>query len=433
MSVTLTLFSKRRWFQLGIIFTLFGASAYVATEILNLASWWAHGLWCATGILLILPVVVKVMRADFRVALSDHRIMFTFAFALYFLFGASLLSFGPERDIANVLNYYPVSPADAMRVDAINAMGFGLALLVSALIKGRWIGELAILASAAASKISAMSVLLTLTVIGVLATYKVVMVDFGFTDGTAASIWRTTSQFTFVSILLGSAYRGQHELIFRLVAILMAVGATFIGILSFSKTGMLLPIGSLIAGLAMRFSVSKVLPLGIVILVVLFISTGGAMSSARNNLEIGTPHSLDTRWQVVKFGLLASRAGDERSRQYNTWGRFCYVPPQVAAYDFYNDGRGGDDLRLIPWLFIPRGLVPEKPIITQTSRDFHYKISGNRGSSTGMGIFLSGYYNAGWLGVLLVAGTCGWILAQTSAIASVVLERKARMYKTNRA
>ena len=192
----------------------------------------------------------------------------------------------------------------------------------------------------------------------------------------------------------------------------------------FSKTAMLLPVGALIAGLSVRYGVRKVLPAGALLLVVLLASVGGAVGYARNTLGTDAQHSLATRWQVFKEGLVASQSGEELA-QYNTWGRLCYVTPQVAAYDFYAAGMGGDDLRLIPWLFVPRALAPGKPVITQSGTNFHTKISGNIGSSTGMGIFASGYYNAGWLGLFLASVICGWLLAQTSAIANAILGRNS--------
>jgi len=52
---------------------------------------------------------------------------------------------------------------------------------------------------------------------------------------------------------------------------------------------------------------------------------------------------------------------------------------QGAAIDFYDAGRGGDEFRLVPWLFVPRVIAPQKPVITEYRLEFYYKISGRRG------------------------------------------------------
>jgi hypothetical protein len=419
-----TLLNRQGWFRFGVVFLLLGVLAFVAAQGVDAGSWWVHGLWCVAGLALALPVLAKVFRAGFMVVLRDHRVMFTAAFALYFLFGASLLAFGSEEQIADVLSYYPVNAADAMRIDAINAIGFGLAVMASALSTGRWLGKQADRFAAVACRVPALWVMVILMVAGALASFNVLMFDFVFKEDIVAGTWRAASQFVLVGILLGSSYRGRHESLLRLAALSMAIIETMSGVLLFNKTAMLLPIGALVAGLSVRYGVRKVLPAGALLLVVLFASVGGPVDYGRNILQRDATHSLGTRWQVFKEGFVASQAGDDLAH-YNTWGRLCYVPPQVAAYNFYDAGLGGDELRLIPWLFVPRALAPGKPIITQVGVDFNSKITGSENSSEGMGIFSSGYYNAGWLGVVLVAVICGWLLTQTSAIANAILVRKA--------
>ena len=46
-------------------------------------------------------------------------------------------------------------------------------------------------------------------------------------------------------------------------------------------------------------------------------------------------------------------------------------------------------------------------------------------SSTAPGIFASGYYHGGWFGMLLASVLCGWVLAQTSAVARAIYTERA--------
>ena len=60
-----------------------------------------------------------------------------------------MLAFGTQDELNEALGFYPVDAADSMRVDAINAIGFGVAIMVSAFspdvgllgeqIKWRWL------------------------------------------------------------------------------------------------------------------------------------------------------------------------------------------------------------------------------------------------------------------------------------------------------
>jgi hypothetical protein len=103
----------------------------------------------------------------------------------------------------------------------------------------------------------------------------------------------------------------------------------------------------------------------------------------------------------------------------------CYTPPQAAGLDFWDTGQGGDGFQLMPWVFVPRALADEKPEITKTGREFHQRVTGADTSSTGIGIFVSGYYAGGWWGLWAASALCGWILAQTSAIARAVMATRA--------
>jgi hypothetical protein len=164
--------------------------------------------------------------------------------------------------------------------------------------------------------------------------------------------------------------------------------------------------------------------LGAVFLAAVFVSTGGPVSFGRSAFVGNTENIVAERWGLVREGLSLVRDGSVLTT-YAPWARISYTTPQTAALNLYDAGRGGDEIRLIPWLFVPRALAPNKPMITQHSADLHTKITGQRGSNMGQGVFVSGYYNAGWLGVLLVSVLCGWILSQTSAIGRVVVRRRA--------
>jgi len=261
--------------------------------------------------------------------------------------------------------------------------------------------------------------------IGIPASIHVLSVDLGFRDYTVAGVWRLLGQLTLVAVFLAVVYRGRGERWMLWTGVGVALVEAGVGVLLLSKTAVLLPLGALITGLSVRYHSRLLMPIGITCVALLFVSLGGVVNFGRSNLprQLESTRAVGTRWAVAREGLVLTSQGDARTR-YHPWSRLSYLPAQTAAVHFYDAGRGGEDLKLIPWLFVPRFMAPEKPSITKTSADFHTKITGFEGSSTGQGIFVSGYYNAGWLGLGLVAVLCGGILAQTSAISRVVLRNR---------
>lgn len=159
-------------------------------------------------------------------------------------------------------------------------------------------------------------------------------------------------------------------------------------------------------------------------MILIFTSVGSLVTYGRNSVGYKNYASLLERWEIINRWEFSANS-DLDDIHYNSWGRFCYLPPQVTAMNYYDEGEGGDELKLIPWIFVPRIVNPNKPIITQSGSNLYTKITGNVGSSTGQGIFSSGYYNGGWLGVFLASALCGWLLAQASAIANAIITRRA--------
>jgi hypothetical protein len=128
---------RRRWSRLAVAYFLLGLGAWLFGPNADPDRWWVHGLFCGVGFLLAVPTLSQAFSRGFVVVLTDHRLIFLASFSLYFLFGASLLAIGPDREAEIALSFYPIGPADALRADAINALGFGIALFTSARSRGR--------------------------------------------------------------------------------------------------------------------------------------------------------------------------------------------------------------------------------------------------------------------------------------------------------
>jgi hypothetical protein len=413
------------WLRLAMSYGILGTVAIYWAPEARPDEWYAHGIWCLVGLGVALATLTRAFRQGFGVILSDHRLMFLAAFSLYFLFGASLLAVGPAVQAEVSLRYYPIVAGDALLVDGLNGLGFGIALLVSALTPARWFATQARTAAAKAARIPAHVVISVFLFAGIAVSLYVIPFELQ-EQGILPGLLYNAKQLSLVAVFLAVAYRGKSETAMRALGLGLAGLSSFAGILGFSKTAALVPLAVAVGAMAMRFSSRKVLPFGLAVLVAGYLTLGNLVNYGRNAIRhYGGGVSLEQRWVYLRDGWRESLELSDDDAEYSPWARLCYVPAQAAAINFQNAGHGGDGLSLMFWVLVPRVLFPDKPEITKTSTEFHSKITGQEGSAMGSGIFCSGYYHGGWWGFLLASVLCGWILAQTSAIARSVLENGA--------
>jgi hypothetical protein len=206
----------------------------------------------------------------------------------------------------------------------------------------------------------------------------------------------------------------------------LAMGSSAAGLVLFSKIDTLLPFVAVIAGvLASRQGPRlAVAPLGLVA-VLLFGPLGAATTYARYRLGDAGSLSVTERAGALLDGALMEQ-GSREAVSYSSWGRINYLPSQIAAVRLYDQGLGGDDATRMHWAFIPRFVAPEKPDMTGEGRELYFKISGGyTGSSTGVGAFVDGYYNDGWIGVFVFSALVGVVIGLTSVVARDVVARRA--------
>lgn len=416
--------SARGWVWVGLQFFLLGVVSLVGSYFIEEDQWIYHGFFCVAGTMIALLRFIKYRQVNFNVFLTEHRLMFLFSFTFYFLIGASLLAFGASDDIANRMMEYAVDAPFALKIDAINAIGFGIALTVSALTRPIWLPRMVYQIGLGANKINLFKAIVIMTIIGLCAKYYVISNDFSANPEIISGLWRNASMAPLVVILVGMIYQGKNQFGIRLIAGVMALSLSVLGLLEFNKSDFLLPVMMLVGGIAIRNNSKSIFLIGTVAGFVLLATVGGAVGYSRINISSIESTSLSDRLALVEAGLEAAKQQVD-SANYSAWGRISYVNSQAAALDFYDRGIGGDDFSLIPWLFVPRVLAPNKPNLTSSGSDFYYKITGFEGSSTGQGIFANGYYNLGWLGLIISAMLCGWIVMQTSAIAERIIASKA--------
>lgn len=416
---------RRHWIRIALAFVVLGAAALWYAPRVDPFSWQAQGIWCLTGLAVAAPTLLRALRAGFAVVLTDHRMVFLAAFSLYFLLGAALPAYGPEWQVQSSLNYYPTDPGAAMKVNGLNALGFGVALLTSALSRGRWLGKQAHKVAERAGRLRPHVVVGLFLALGAAATSYRIPFDLGFRPGVVSGVVRTLGQLSLVAIFMATSSRGTYERMLRWLGVTLTVVLVFVGAMQFMKSEALMPLVALTAGLALRFGSRRILPIGLALLVAAFVTLGNLVDYGRSIVSNSSrPSSLADRWSYLKEGWESARDRDE-SQRYGYWSRICYIPTQVASIDLYDQADGGNGLQILPWVLVPRALAPNKPSMTSMFTELNMKITGYDGSSNAPGIFVSGYYHGGWWGALLASVLCGWILAQTSAVARAVYAHQA--------
>ena len=228
--------------------------------------------------------------------------------------------------------------------------------------------------------------------------------------------------------MMAAAYRGRASRWLLLAAIVLTALQAVGGFFLLNKFAALLPIMALFAGLIWRLGARRsVLVAAVATLSAVFLLIGNPVNTARSISTQGERVNWGERTEVLTEGVFDPRRAQEEEN-YPAWARLCYLPAQAAAIDFHDAGRGGDDYTLLGWALLPRFLFTNKPNMTSSGTRFNDKVTGRDTSSTGQGVFIDGYYNLGWWGVILVGVIVGVIMAWTSAVAAVVYRARASLW-----
>ena len=405
------------WNKNGLGLIVLGLLSLFISSIINITDEFfiIHGLWCIISFIFISLPLFKYISKNIDNLVYDHRILLSLSYIFYFLFGAALVSFGSDNELLHANNEYPINLKSTLLVDSINSIGFGISLLSSTYCDGfKWQYKFFDTLSFKYSNINKKQILYLILFIGFYSSIYVSLDDFGYFENRIGGIWRTLEKISLVGIFLSLITKENGYTFHKYISFTLVFYIFSYGIISFSKTKILTAIFLLLLSTSIRFNKLKLLIISLPLLFIVLNNLGGAVNYSRVTIGNQSSTSLEQRWEIFKTGTTASIENIEAISEYSAWSRISYVAAQTGAIDFYNIGQGGEEFALIPWLFVPRILVSSKPNITESNGEFYYKLSGFEGSATGQGIFVSGYYNLGWLGVIFVSILTGFIFSQTS-------------------
>jgi hypothetical protein len=224
-------------------------------------------------------------------------------------------------------------------------------------------------------------------------------------------------------ITLWSLERARWVLPF-LVALLVVEMA--VQVLLFAKSGVLRVLIMFLMAFLWR-SASPVRLVAVAILVVpLYASLQPLISYGRAEVmlrfgEDGRP-GLSERLPILTAYFEGGGAVADSEHQ-GALARISYVNAATFVIREYDVGRPARWPELLPAVFVPRFLWPDKPIITDVARDITEMAQGFRTSSTGVGLFADSYWAMGWFGVVVFMMVYGGLIGGLTVMAVGILRR----------
>ncbi|MCX5724500.1 MAG: hypothetical protein NTX84_08310 [Nitrospirae bacterium] len=416
------------WWGPGVAIFGLGVVAWVYHTSIQADEWWVVGGFSIASGLMLLPAMWRTLCKGVADVLGDHLLVLSCAFIAYYVIGALLIPFGSEEEVEVAQSYYRIDAVLALRVTAVNCIGFGLALVSGSLIGRQWVSGLAQKAIGLGQFIPQEWIIAGFLLAGGMSSFNVLMFDLDPHPGEVVSgLFRMLSRLLLVAITVAAAHRGRGSVWLLSLAIVLTGLQAVGGLLLLNKSSVLQPMVALLVGLAWRLGVRRVMVPGVAGLLAVYLLIGNPVNTARDMQVLGDQVDWHERTTFLSDSFFLSSHAATESKYY-PWVRFCYLIPQGAALNFYDMDQGGEDYRLLGWVFLPRVLFSDKPVMTASGPGFHYKVTGMDTSSTGIGVFVDGYYNLGWWGVVAVGVAVGCMLAWTSAFAVEVYRARALLW-----
>ena len=420
------------WNLFTIKFFILGTLSLTTSYFISNENWNYHTFYCLLALFIIIQQFLKILKYDFELFLYDFRIIFTASFTLYFIIGATALTLGSKDDIYNLMSRFNIEPSTALRIDAMNFIGFSIALFVYTFTKPKVLPKIIFLLSKKKTNDNSLMIIILLTIVGLISKIIVIANDFAIFNNAIviSGIVRQLSQFLLAVILLSAIYKGKKEKVILILSIFLTLFVSFFGVLGFNKTEIIFPIIAFGVGIAIKKESILILVFSIFFGFGLLQVVGGIVNFARTNQV--DRMTLKERVDVIKLGIEALNTlietKDNSSAKYSAYARISYINAQAAAVHFYDINNGSKDYLSLPYTLIPRFLYSDKPILTGSGSELNYKMYGNDASSEGTGIFIDGYYNLGWVGLIIGSIICGWVLSQISAIAQIITKNKSFIF-----
>ncbi len=400
------------------LYLMLAVILFIIREIVVDEEWWPHTFFCLTSVLIPLLSVKLKCRGDLNHILYDHRIVFLCGYIFFCVVGASLQVFGGKELVSAQELIYPTNLKKVIFLDVVNSLGVGLVIFFSSIYTPKFIGRLV------RSIVQGLRTTSSTVPMYVSGSLGIGALAYIWLNGTSdeqviSGFWFLVAKLALLSIFLGESIDNKQR-IPKLFSKIIVVTHVAIGLAMLNKTNVVFPVAVMFLAKSVKRKSALSMLIAFASSVLILSALGAPVLEARAQVAAQTMTSPLSGLEYLHDYFLSDSSVDTGD-EYSLWSRINYVNVGVAAIDLYDTGRGGEDFDKILWLFAPRLFFPEKPVITDTGSVFYTKLTGYEGTSFGMSLFANGYYNLGFLGVVLVGVAVGLIVTCTSTIAKEVV------------
>jgi len=363
--------------------------------------------------------------------------LFWFRVALISFFGVGSLV--PlvinESTLDLVQSFFLFFPQDVLKYNAVIAIFYLLVLLMCRVTIGTAITYSSRRAGLAArphaiglSNFSLKTIGIVFLAVGISINYLLIYPNvLGMIDSPPIGIVAQASQASLIGYFMITYWSLVNKSRWIYVVFVLAAIESFMGLIQLTKFATLFP--WVMIGIGFIYYKASLYRIGVILVVLVpaYFMLAPMIAYGRNVLYSpggsggGLTETVSALMSYDSEAAKYERYGDVQ----NGWARLSYVNAGTFAIDQYDKGLPGNSLRHIFVVLIPRLIYPNKPIITDVSRDFTFLANGNWNSSSSPGIPAEAYWTAGWIGVGIFSLLFSLVMTGWSIYSLFALQRQA--------
>lgn len=407
-SLPVLLVALATWLPLSVVLYTLGVGA----ATINIVTLIGLTTWCF-GV------------AATRVTLVPYSLWFPMPWfllssAAYYGFGPLLYYFGTAETVHQVDAFYLVNDEVLLQCNLVTMVGIVSVLTVYLFLSAFFGSQPAQVRPSQRSLPSLNAAALwriavVFAVIGVaVKVFLVIPAALGFWDvvlpGSIEYFGQLSSLALVPLVILATVFRRRHFVMLGLLLGFEVITALIqLNKLAVLKIAILLVLAMVLRGTSVR-KLAVVAVLSVVLYALVLVPLVNYGRIAFDVLGVKSASEATALLEDFAGGAAQDRLATLMPGVQSWWARLNYAPAQAFAVDAFDEGLAGDTFQLAAWVFVPRMLFPDKPITT-TGDKFNELVTRNPNSKSAPGMFAEGYWNAGWLGVVIVAavmGMCYW-------------------------
>ena len=356
-----------------------------------------------------------------RIYIVTPLIWFLIASICYFGFGPLIYEFGNQPSIDYLQRFNKINESELLKTNILNLVGLLITLFaykISPSVNFIFLNSNYI-------KFNTKSLLILFTIL-VAVSYVIIFLN----DCIKLNYGQLFNKIYDIryGILLISAYLIRPKISLQNISLFFLILILLVfDILSFSKLKIIQSIIFIFLGYFLNNIKLKNIIIALISLLILFPILDRAISELRHNRLIDVPKcttyfrnlsapdasalspteesgAQKTYTNVIKNSL--SIFTDSELKINYAWIRFVLAPNQSYVMNLYDTDKKANNLNSFLWIAVPRFLLPSKPVIHPLSNYEDERIDLILNS----GFFAEGYWNLGWIGVIIVSILSGIFL-----------------------